>query len=266
MKVPTKHLPTSLTHLSIVIPAYKEAKTITKTIDRLKKFLDSRQSTYGKTEVIIAVGSSPDDTLSIARNATRNDDNFKIVDAGLPSDKGHNVKVGMSHATGLKQVYMDADLATPLHHLDETMKYLDTYDVVNGQRNLSEIHSEQGHRKLISKLGNTLVRVLLLPGFKDTQCGFKGFRSSLAGTLFKRQSIDRWGFDMEILAIARHQGARIKQLPIKDWQDMEGGEINESKLKAFKAAFMTLADLIKIRYAFSRGRYNQQSTSTRARA
>ena len=245
--------------LSIVIPAYKEADMIRETVDKLRAFLLSRGQRYGKTEVIIAVGSSPDDTLSVARDATKHDDSFRVVDAGNPSDKGHNVRFGMALAEGEKQVYMDADLATPLHHLDATVDYLDKFDVVNGERDLNAIHAEQGHRQFISQLGNKLVQSVLLPGFKDTQCGFKGFRSNIADNLFPKQIINRWGFDMEILALARHQNASIKQLPIGDWHDVDGGEINESKLKAFKAAFYTLADLVKIRYGFMTGRYaNQQ--------
>lgn len=245
--------------LSIIIPAYNEAEVIEDTIHKLKKFLASRRVKYGKTEVIIAVGKSPDDTLKIAREVTSSDDSFHIINAGLPSDKGHNVKVGMQHATGYKKVYMDADLATPLHHLDKTVELLDHYDVVNGQRNLQNIHSEQWHRKLMSRVGNRLVRTVLLPGFKDTQCGFKGFKSAIADKLFEKQVILRWGFDMELLALARNDGARIGHLPIHDWKDMAGGVINESKMKAAKASIYTLVDLFKIRLMFLFGRYNQSS-------
>lgn len=248
-------------NLSIIIPAYKEAEMIKKTINNLKKFLKSR-SHYGETEVIISVGTSSDDTLKIARQETKNDANFTVIDAGDPHDKGHNVKVGMQHADGHKKVYMDADLATPLHHLDRTVELLDEYDVVNGQRDLNNIHGEQWHRKLMSKAGNRLIRTILLPGFKDTQCGFKGFRSSVADDLFDKQTILRWGFDMELLALARDDGATIKHLPINDWKDMEGGVINESKLKAAKASFYTLADLVKIRFLLATGYYNQPNAKS----
>lgn len=252
-------MPRPKPNLSIVIPAFKEEETISETIDELRTFLKSRHQAYGDSEVIIAVGNSPDDTLKVALEATKNDDNFKIIDAGSPSDKGHNVRVGMSHAQGDKRVYMDADLATPLHNLDAAVMHLDQYDVVNGQRDLSSIHNEQGHRKFISKLGNMLVQRVLLPGFKDTQCGFKGFRESMAEKLFPQQKINRWGFDIEILALAQYNNARIKQLPVKDWKDVAGGVINESRVKAFKAAFMTLGDLVKIRYGFYRGQYTDSS-------
>ncbi len=243
--------------LSIIIPAYKEAHLIQSTIDRLKEFLSTRHSKYGYTEVIIAVGSSPDDTLQVAREATKHDDNFKVIDAGAPYDKGHNVKVGMQHAAGKKKVYMDADLATPLYHLDRTVDLLDDYDVVYGQRDLSQIHGEQGHRRFISQMGNRLVQLVLLPNFKDTQCGFKGFRRTTANRLFSKQLINRWGFDMEILALARNENARIKNQLIKDWHDVAGGVINESRIKAIKAAVFTLLDLFKIRYGFFRGHYGR---------
>lgn len=243
--------------LSIVIPAYKEAATIHATMGRLYAFLISRRETYGTTQVIISVGDSPDDTLAIARKSAKGKLGFEVIDAGRPSGKGHNVKVGVQHSAGEKVVYMDADLATPLYHLDKTFHMLDDFDVVNGERDITKIHGDQPHRKLISKLGNRLVQTLLLPGFRDTQCGFKGFKSNTAKRLFSEQTIDRWGFDMELLALSRHYGARITSLPILDWKDMAGGDINESPTKAFKAAFMTLSDLFRIRLMFLRGQYGK---------
>lgn len=242
--------------LSIIIPAYKEAAVIGETISQLREFLKSRQHLYGHTEVLVSVGKSPDNTLAVAQDITKNMDGFRAIDAGEQHDKGHNVKIGMQHATGEKKVYMDADLATPLYHLDKTVELLDHYDVVNGERNLNTIHQDQWHRQIMSKVGNRLVRMLILPGFADTQCGFKGFQSGVADKLFKKQAISRWGFDMELLALAKDDRASIKNLPIGDWKDMAGGVINESRTKALKAAFYTLFDLMKIRYLLTTGHYD----------
>ncbi len=153
---------------------------------------------------------------------------------------------------------MDADLATPLHHLREVVNLLRINDVVNGQRDITTIHT--GHRKLISLLGNFLVQTILLPGYKDTQCGFKGFRKSAVQELFSRQRITSWGFDMEILALAKQMKYSTAHLPIPDWRDVEGGTLNEGPKKTFMAAFNTFYDLLRIRYYLIRGTYDRRET------
>lgn len=242
--------------ISIVIPAYKESRTIEDTILRVRQFVQKWSAAHGEAEVIIAVGKSPDDTLEKAARLTRQLDGFRTIDAGLPHDKGHVVKVGMLAATGDYRLYMDADLATPLYHLNKAIRLLGKYDVVNGQRMIDTIHT--GVRKFISVFGNRLVRLILLPGFADTQCGFKGFRKPVAEKIFRQQTINSWGFDMEILALARKEQARISHLPITDWQDKEGGTLNENPYKAVKAAAMTFFDLLRIRMQLLFGYYNQR--------
>lgn len=249
-------MPASKPKVSIVIPAYKESKTIEDTILRVRRYVQKWSATHGEAEVIIAVGKSPDDTLEKASRLTQNLHGFRTIDAGLPHDKGHVVKVGMLAATGDYRLYMDADLATPLHHLNKAVKLLGKYDVVNGQRMIYSIHT--GVRKFISISCNRLVRLILLPGFPDTQCGFKGFRKSVAERVFRQQTINSWGFDMEILALARKEHATISHLPITDWQDKEGGTLNENPYKAVKAAAMTFFDLLKIRMQLLFGYYNHR--------
>jgi dolichyl-phosphate beta-glucosyltransferase len=176
-----------------------------------------------------------------------------LIDDIMPHTKGNNVQTAMLVARGTYAIYMDADLATPLHHLDAMIELLETNDIVNGQRGISKIHT--GHRQFISRFGNLLVRAILLPGFKDTQCGFKGFRMEAAKQLFARQRIASWGFDMEILALAKNMNYRIAHLPIPDWHDVAGGTLNAGPAKAFKAAFHTFLDLLRIRFNLMRGVY-----------
>lgn len=237
--------------LSIVIPAYKEEHTIGHTLEILAAYL--RANNYPLTEVIVSVGKSPDKTLERAVEKADLFDSFAVLHNIKLTDKGHNVRTAMLKAKGEFCIYMDADLATPLHHMDEVLELLIDHDVVNGQRRINEIHT--GHRKFISLCGNLLVRAVLLPGFKDTQCGFKGFRASAARVLFTRQRIISWGFDMEILALAKKMNYSVAHLPVADWRDIEGGSLNESPLKAFKAASLTLLDLIKVRYYLASGQY-----------
>lgn len=237
--------------LSIVIPAYKEESTIGPTLEKLSAHLKSRN--YPTVEVLVSVGKSPDKTFEKAMEKSFLFENFSIINEVTPHQKGDVVHAGMMKARGEMCVYMDADLATPLHHLDKTLELLKEHDVVNGQRNISTIH--KGHRKFISLFGNFLVRKILLPGYKDTQCGFKGFRRSAAKELFGKQKVSAWGFDMEILALARNMNYHIAQLPIPDWKDIEGGSLNAGPTKAFKAAIYTFYDLLRIRFYLATGHY-----------
>lgn len=230
--------------ISIIIPAYKEEATIGATLETLAAYLRARD--YPLTEVIVAVGKSPDKTHEKALEKSHLFGAFATLNNVTPSDKGHNVRSAMLKARGEKCVYMDADLATPLHHLDQALKLLDQYDIVNAKRNIRSIHT--GHRKFISLLGNTLVQTILLPGYKDTQCGFKAFRLPVARQLFARQKILSWGFDMEILALGKKMGFSTAHLPVDDWQDMDGGTLNQGPGKAFRAALHTFLDLLRVRY------------------
>ncbi len=241
--------------LSIVIPAYKEEKTIGTTLKELSHYI--KHNDLPEVEVIVAIGKSGDQTLSKVREQKHLFSNLIAIDDIMPHEKGSVVHVGMMHAKGELCIYMDADLATPLHHMKDTVKLLQHNDIVNGQRNIQDIHS--GHRKFISLFGNLLVRKILLPGFKDTQCGFKGFRTSSARKLFNSQKIDSWGFDMEILALGRKMKYRVAHLPIHDWKDVAGGTLNSSPAKALKAAVFTFYDLLRIRYFLLVGAYGARS-------
>lgn len=237
--------------LSLIIPAYQEEATIGGTLETLAAHIS--QKDYPSTEVIVAIGRSSDDTFKIVLEKSSLFDNLVIINDIMPHTKGTNVQTAVLAARGRLCIYMDADLATPLHHIDETLRLLQHHDIVNGQR--GSRYADKGHRRFISSFGNILVQAILLPGFKDTQCGFKGFRSSIAKQIFEKQRVDSWGFDMEVLAIARRMNYRIAHLAIPDWQDMEGGTLNAGPVKAFRAAFKTFLDLLRIRFNLLRGVY-----------
>lgn len=228
-------------NLSIIIPAYQEALRIPRSLVALAAFLRSRD--FGAVEVIVVVSPSPDGTPGLVRESSGLFDSLKVIESGEGSLKGQNVQIGMLAASGSRRVFMDADLATPLHHLDEVFRLMDAgAGVVVGVRDLHSSHT--GVRRLISQVGNFLVRVLLLPGISDSQCGFKAFSSDAASRIFVRQKTRGWGFDMEILAWARRFGYLVAVVPIPDWADIEGGTLHQHPLAA---ALRTLKDLARIR-------------------
>jgi dolichyl-phosphate beta-glucosyltransferase len=178
---------------------------------------------------------------------------MKVIQPGSPVGKGRDVLVGMKAATGKKIIFMDADLATPLHHIKELTEKLDIADLVIGSRKFSATHS--GFRRVASSILNKFTRLLIgLHGIRDTQCGFKGFTASSADLIFNRQTILGWGFDIEILLIAKIHKLKILQIPIPDWKDPKGdlGLAGESTLSA---SFRTLREVLKIKINKVRGCY-----------
>lgn len=243
---------------SIIVPAYQEAARIEKTLDRLAEYLKQHDET--DTEVVVVVADSPDGTAGLARSKAKLFSNFRVVEPGPKAGKGRDVRVGMYEAKGEYKLFMDADLATPLRHLEPAWAQLEQgADVVIAVRDLTSSHT--GLRKFVSGFGNTLVQVMILPGYKDTQCGFKGFTARAAEELFSRQTILGWGFDMEILTIARQLKFRVAQLPVSDWSDKPNGTFEDN---VSSAALETLGELLVIWWRRLTGRYKKPNFTYKA--
>ncbi|HSH31532.1 MAG TPA: glycosyltransferase [Candidatus Saccharimonadales bacterium] len=238
--------------LSIIIPAYQEAKRIGGTLERLAQFLKTKD--YGSVEVLVVTATSSDGTDQAALAKAKLFQNFRLVDLGPRVGKGRDVRAGIFEARGRYKMFMDADLATPLVHLDDIQAIIRRGGQVGiAVRNLTSSHT--GLRKLISSFGNVLVQILLLPGIKDTQCGFKLFEAQAATEIFSRQTVLGWGFDMEILAIARKLGYKIEFIEAPDWQDVAGGTFSNV---AVTGALDTLKDLLYIKWRMITRGYNQK--------
>lgn len=244
--------------LTIVIPTYKEAFRIADTVSQIAKYVNSKKIS---TELIVVDAQSPDGTAAAAKKSAHLFKHFIIIDAGpkpaKKAIKGKQVQMGMLAAHGNYVVFMDADLATPLKYLDDVIE-LAHKDKPIGicVRNLQKSHT--GLRKFISGSANFLVQMLILPGIKDTQCGFKAFNKKSAQAIFAKQTVMGWGFDMEVLAIARQMGYQIETIDVPDWQDIkEGSKVSSSKFSAAKAALQTFPDLIKIKWGLMSGKYKK---------
>lgn len=224
--------------LSIVVPAFQEAKRIESTLETLAAYL--KEHKYQSTEVVVVTADSPDGTAGLAQAKSALFDDFRFVSAGPKAGKGRDVRLGMLSAKGDYRIFMDADLATPLHHLETAQQLMDRADVAIAVRNLARSH--HGIRRWLSAGGNLLVR-LLLPGIKDSQCGFKMFSAEAAEEIFRRQTILGWGFDMEILTIARHLGYRVRTFDVADWADKPDGTFEDH---IGSAALQTLRELLTI--------------------
>ncbi|MBP9827074.1 glycosyltransferase [Candidatus Saccharibacteria bacterium] len=240
--------------LTIIIPTLNEEKRIGATLKTLAEHLKSHKQI---AEVLVVDANSSDKTKQIADKEGKHFSHYRFVQTGPKVGKGKQVRDGIFEAHGDYVLFMDADLATPLKYLDHV------YDIISkgGKvgicvRNLGESH--KGLRKFISSFGNWLVQTLLVPGIKDTQCGFKVFEKNAAHELFGRQHIVGWGFDMEILAVARKLGYPIELIEVPDWRDITvGSKISTSGLESIKVALQVFIDLLNIKWGIITGRYKK---------
>ena len=226
-------------YLSVVIPAYNEEKRILKTLTYIYKYLSVQKYTW---EIIVVDDGCKDDTANIVKESHLQ--NINLVNYGSNRGKGYAVHFGVSRARGQYILFCDADNATPFEQIEGLLKYAENYQVVIGSRYLKEskIEIKQPLNRIIgARLGNILIQLLILPGIVDTQCGFKLFKAECAHQIFAKQTIWRWAFDMEILALARKLGYKIKQVPVR-WQDQVGSKVEGA---AFRK---TLGELLKIRW------------------
>lgn len=218
--------------LTIVVPAYHEANLITQSLQDLqtaiKHYLD-----FETTEVIVVAADSDDNTPAVVQQSAHLFKHFQLITPGPRVGKGRDVRAGILAGSGDFRMFMDADMATPLHHLEQIKKFMDDNGEVGiGNRKLGVIH--KGVRKYISELGNKAVQLMLVWGIEDSQCGFKIFRADIAEILFGKMTILNWGFDMEILVIARKHKYAITKMDIPDWHDpkeAEEGFTGDSNLK-----------------------------------
>lgn len=227
-------------YLSIVIPAYNEAKRIPDTLQTIHSYCSKKISSY---EIIVVDDGSSDNTTKTVEALQI--PYVRVLHRDSNVGKGMSVHEGMLHARGQYILMCDADNATPIEELDKFMPHLADHPVLIGTRYFPKgsVYREQTRLRLLAaRLGNMLTQVLILPGIPDTQCGFKVFEHSAAKRIFSNQTIWGWGFDMEILLIAKRLGYKIKQIPVV-WYNKEG-----SKVESATAFLTALVELLRIKW------------------
>ncbi len=236
--------------LSVVIPAYNEEKRLPHVLLTLAKYFNDQPY---ESEVIVVNDGSNDSTAEQVQNAQKQNSKIRLISYKENRGKGYAVKTGMSHAKGEFALFMDADNATPISEIEKLWPYIDTHEVIIGSRHLKDsniVLKQPWYRVAISRLGNAVIRSLLVYGIKDTQCGFKLFSRDAYTNLFALQKIERWGFDMELLCIAQRVfDYQIKEIPVS-WYNRE-----ESRLRPLRDAGKTLKELMKIKYNLMTNKY-----------
>jgi glycosyltransferase involved in cell wall biosynthesis len=208
--------------LSVVIPAYNEEYRIEKTLFAVSKFLKKQTFAY---EILVVNDGSKDATSAVVQKLASSIPNLKLLDNKENHGKGWVTKQGMLEASGDVRLFMDADDSTKV---DEVIKFLpffeQGYDIVIGSRRIAgaDIAVRQSFfRDFLGGCFRFIVHTLVPVGVTDSQCGFKAFSSKAAAVIFPRQTIYRWAFDVEILALARKKGFKIKEVPITWVNDAE---------------------------------------------
>jgi glycosyltransferase involved in cell wall biosynthesis len=230
--------------LSIIVPAYNEAERLPLTLERIAAFVKA-QSYYA--EVIVVDNASTDATKDIVMEFCSRCLFVKYLYEAVQG-KGAAVRTGMLAGQGDFLFICDADLAVPIEEADKFLLLLRDNDIVIGSREAegAKRFGEPFHRHLMGRVFNFIVRALLLPGLRDTQCGFKCFRRDVARDLFSRNTIDGWSFDAEILYMARQKNYRIAELPVT-WYYGERSKINPAR-----DSWLMLKEIIAIRWSWKR--------------
>lgn len=225
--------------LAVVIPAYDEEVRIGRTLEEVCKSLEGRPHTW---EVVVVDDGSTDRTAEIITRYSRETPRVRPVSYPDNRGKGHALRVGVAETNAEWVLLCDADLSTPIHEVE---KLFDARaPVAIGSRALGEsrleIRQPRG-REMLGRGFNLAVQFLAVPGIRDTQCGFKLFRGDVARELFARSTLDGFGYDFEILMIARKRGYAIAEVPVR-WAHREG-----SKVAVWSDGIRMVRNLVELR-------------------
>lgn len=237
--------------LSVIIPAYNEELRLPETLSHAIGYLGSQP--YA-SEILVVNDGSTDGTEQVVRKQDPASVSLKLVahEDGSNHGKGASVKRGMLEARGTFRLFMDADNSTTLDQVDRFWPYFEQgYSVVIGSRAHKDSVigvRQMRYKEIAGRLGNWFIRTLTVPGILDTQAGFKMFSAKAAGQIFPLQTIERWGYDIELLVIARAHGFRIREVPIT-WINALGSKVT------MRSYFQVLGDVLQIRRNLKAGLY-----------
>jgi glycosyltransferase involved in cell wall biosynthesis len=239
--------------LSVVVPAYNEALRITPTLERLHAFLSTQPLRY---EIVVVDDGSRDNTCEVVTGLMASVANLRLVRQTPNRGKGAAVRAGMLAATGQIRIMTDADGSMPAEMLPRLLAPIVECRaaIAIGSRYAPGAHTDQKqpwYRVMWSRLCNKVIQRSLVPGVRDTQCGFKAFTAEAARELFAVARIDGWAFDLEILALAKRRGYAVEEVGV-EWAD-DG----RSRVNPLKDMWKVVREAITIRKNLRRGVYNR---------
>ena len=238
--------------LSIVIPAYNEEARLPATLAAVVSYLAARGWPDG--EILVVDDGSLDSTAAVTAHFQAAHPGVRLLENPGNRGKGYSVRHGMLESRGEWVLFTDSDLSAPIEELDKLLQAARAQHAAVAigsralDRSLIALHQSR-FRETAGRIFNLLMRLATGLPFADTQCGFKLFEGAAAREIFRRQRIERWGFDAEVLFIARKLGYKTVEVPVR-WSHSPG-----TKVSMFRDSLNMFLDLLRIRWNQLRGRY-----------
>ncbi len=241
---------------SIVIPAYNESARLSASLEKVLAYVHAQN---WDAEIIVVNDGSRDNTADIVRTFAAKNPALRLVENPGNRGKGYSVRNGMLNAHGRIILFSDADLSSPIEEAPKLLEALEGgADIAIGSRWLraeTQTQRQPLHRQLFGRIYNLVLRLTLGLQFKDTQCGFKAFKAPAVQAIFPLQRIERWGFDPEILFLARKFGFKVQEVPVA-WGHSGGTRINP-----LIDGFRMVTEMLRIRWYDLTGKYNEPVAS-----
>jgi dolichyl-phosphate beta-glucosyltransferase len=235
---------------SIILPAFNERARIAATLDKILAHASERG---WNVEIIVVNDGSSDGTAEIVCQYARKHAVLRLLENPGNRGKGFSVRNGMLHAKGDVLLFSDADLSSPIEEADKLFAAIvEGADIAIGSRWLDarlQIRRQPLYRRLFGRIFNLALRMILGLQFKDTQCGFKAFTRRSAQTIFPLQRIEHWGFDPELLYLARKFGFIIREIPVA-WSHREG-----TRIHPLRDGIRMFGELLRVRWYALKGSY-----------
>jgi len=235
---------------SIILPAYNESARIAATLDKILAYAARRSFS---AEIVVVNDGSSDGTAELVLEYSRKHPGLLLLQNPGNRGKGYSVRNGMLHARGDILLFSDADLSSPIEEADKLFAAIQKgADIAIGSRWIDpglQKKKQPLYRQLFGRIFNLALRIILDLQFKDTQCGFKAFTRQSAHTIFPLQKIERWGFDPEILYLAKKIGFAVSEVPVA-WSHREGTRINP-----LRDGIRMFVEILRIRWYALRGNY-----------
>jgi len=235
---------------SIIIPAYNESARVGATLKRVLAYATEQG---WDAEVIAVDDGSRDNTAEVVRRIAQHDTRLRLLQNPGNRGKGYSIRNGMLHGQGEILLFSDADLSSPIEEANKLFAAIaEGADIAIGSRWLrSNLQTQRQpiYRQLFGRIFNLMLRITLGLNFRDTQCGFKAFTRRAAQIIFPLQTIERWGFDPELLYMARKFGLKVAEIPVA-WAHCGGTRINP-----LRDAPQMFGEMLKIRWNALSGKY-----------
>lgn len=239
--------------LSVVVPAYNESERLPLTLLDMDRYLSASGFSY---EILVVDDGSTDNTVEIVNKMAETIPNLSLISNEKNMGKGAAVRRGMLAVSGEYRLFSDADNSTSLEEFAKTQPFFEeNYEVVVGSRALKDailVPAQPALRRILGRIGNLVIQATNVPGIWDTQCGFKAFTAESAKRIFSLSRVNGWGFDIEVLALARSLGYRIKEVPVR-W-------VNDASSRVGASSYLkVLLENVKIRWWLIIGAYKVES-------